>query len=342
MNLMLIGFKMEISIINPGLLTTVQDSGRHQHLAQAIPVSGAMDQLAHRLANKAVGNADDLATLEFTYANASFKALTTVLLAYSGDGALLTYNGEVMPAEKPLLFPEGAVLNLIHNPLGVRTYLAVAGGWHVPDVLGSKSTYLPVKFGGLEGRKLAAGDVLHNGEIISAVSAAIVQQLINKALIYPNWRISREILLPANRKTLRVVLANEFSWFDASSIIAFLTKTYQIGLRSDRMGYQLSGKPMVRKTKKELLSTAVTPGIIQVTGNGDLVILMADCQTTGGYPRIAHVAAVDLPLCAQLKPGDEVSFAEISGDEAEELYLQQEHDLLLITNAINIKYTNII
>ncbi|RQO76561.1 urea amidolyase [Pedobacter sp. KBW01] len=333
---------MEISIIKPGLLTTVQDMGRYKHLAQAIPVSGAMDQLAHRLANKAVGNDDDMATLEFTYANASFTTHTVVLLAYSGDGAFLMYGGEVMPAEKPLLFPKGAILTLIHNPLGMRTYLAMAGGWQVPEVLGSKSTYLPVKFGGFEGRKLAEGDVLRNGDAISAVSAAIIHELNSRALIYPNWRISREILLSANRKTIRVVLANEFNWFDASSIIAFLTKTYQISLKSNRMGCHLSGRPMVRKTKKELLSTAVTPGVIQVTGNGDLVILMADCQTTGGYPRIAHVADVDLPLCAQLKPGDEISFSEISRDEAEELYLQKEHDLLLISKAINIKYTSTI
>ncbi len=105
------------------------------------------------------------------------------------------------------------------------------------------------------------------------------------------------------------------------------------------MGYHLYGKPLVRKVKKELLSTAVSPGTIQVTGSGDLVILMADCQTTGGYPRIAHVAAVDLPLCAQLKPGDSMQFSEISGAEAEELYLKREHDLLLITKAINLKYT---
>ncbi|MNK18714.1 KipI antagonist [compost metagenome] len=329
-------------MIKPGLLTTVQDRGRYQYLAQAIPVSGAMDQLAHRLANKAVGNDDDRATLEFTYANASFKTHTAVLLAYSGDGAFLMYRGEIMPAEKPLLFPEGAILTFTHNPLGARTYLAVAGGWQVPEIMGSKSTYLPVKFGGLEGRKLVAGDVLCNGDAISAVSAAIIHELSSRGLIYPNWRISREILLPLNRKSIRVVLANEFNWFDASSIIAFLTKTYQISLKSDRMGCHLSGKPMVRKAKKELLSTAVTPGVIQVTGNGDLVILMADCQTTGGYPRIAHVADVDLPLCAQLKPGDEISFSEISRDEAEELYLQQEHDLLLISKAINIKYTSTI
>ncbi|WP_316825032.1 biotin-dependent carboxyltransferase family protein [Pedobacter miscanthi] len=329
---------MKISIIKPGLLSTVQDLGRYQYLSQAVPLSGAMDQLAHRLANKAVGNDDDVATVEFTYAGASFKTESDVLMAYSGDGAFLVYNDELMPAEKPLFFRAGSIIQLITNPIGVRTYLAIAGGWNVPDVMGSKSTFLTGGFGGLAGRVLQKEDILTNNNALSQISTGILDQLIKKGLIYPNWRISRESLLPAYRQTVRVVLANEISWFDATSIISFLTKSYTIDRRSNRMGYHLSGKPLVRKVKKELLSTAVTPGVIQVTGSGDLVILMADCQTTGGYPRIAHVAAVDLPVCAQLKPGDEIRFSEISGDEAEELYLQREHDLALITTAISLKY----
>ncbi|RBQ07602.1 biotin-dependent carboxyltransferase family protein [Pedobacter miscanthi] len=329
---------MKISIMKPGLLSTVQDLGRYGYLSQAVPVAGAMDQLSHRLANKAVGNDDDLATIEFTYAGASFKAETDVLLAYSGDGAFLVYNEELMPAEKPLFFCASSIIKLIANPIGVRTYLAVAGGWSVPNVMGSKSTYLTAGFGGLKGRALQKGDVLGNGNELNLVSAGIKDQLIKNELIFPNWRISRESLLPHNRQTLRVVLANEINWFDATSIISFLTKSYNVDRRSNRMGYHLVGKPLMRKVKRELLSTAVTPGIIQVTGSGDLVILMADCQTTGGYPRIAHIAAVDLPLCAQLKPGDEIRFSEISQDEAEELYLEREHDLALITTAISLKY----
>lgn len=331
---------MKISIIKPGLLSTVQDMGRYRYLSQAVPVSGAMDELAHRLANKAIGNNDHDATIEFTYADASFKAETTILISYSGDGAFLLYNNEVMPAEKPLLFLAGSVITLINNPVGMRTYLAIAGGWDVPEVMESKSTYLTAAFGGFKGRALQKGDILVSGDLLSEVSNRILNQLIERSLTYPNWRISRESLLPVKRQELRVVLANEISWFDAPSIISFLTNTYTIDLRSNRMGYHLSGKPLVRKVKKELLSTAVTPGVIQVTGSGDLVILLADCQTTGGYPRIAHVAAVDLPLCAQLKPGDVIQFSEISRDEAEELYLEREHDLLLISMAISLKYIN--
>jgi antagonist of KipI len=329
---------MKISIIKAGLLSTVQDVGRYRYLSQAVPVSGAMDELAHRLANKAVGNDDDMATIEFTYADASFKAETDILVAYSGDGAFLVYNDQLMPAEKPLFFPAGSIVKLVNNPIGVRTYLAVAGGWDVPDVMESKSTYLTAGFGGFEGRSLQKGDVLSSHTAIGKVSVEILNQLIKRRLTYPNWRISRESLLPEKRQNIRVVLANEISWFDATSIISFLTNTYTIDRRSNRMGYHLLGKPLVKKIKKELLSTAVTPGVIQVTGSGDLVVLMADCQTTGGYPRIAHIAAVDLPLCAQLKPGDVIRFSEISRDEAEELYLEREHDLSLITMAISLKY----
>jgi len=332
---------MKISIIKPGLLTTVQDMGRYRYLSQAVPISGAMDQLAHRLANKAVGNEDHMATIEFTYDNASFKAETDVLLAYSGDGAFLLYHDQLMPAEKPLFFPAGAIIKLISNPIGVRIYLSVAGGWEVPDIMESKSTYIIAGFGGFEGRALQKGDVLTSSDDINEVSKGILDQLQRRALTYPNWRISRESLLPQKRDTVRVVLANEINWFDATSIISFLTHTYTIDRRSNRMGYHLNGKALLRKVKKELLSTGVTPGIIQVTGSGELVILMADCQTTGGYPRIAHVAAVDLPLCAQLKPGSEIRFSEISRDEAEELYLEREHDLSLITTAISLKYMNI-
>jgi len=332
---------MKISIIKPGMLSTVQDLGRYRYLSQAVPVSGAMDQLAHRLANKAVGNDGGLATIEFSYAEASFKAETDVLVAYSGEGAFLVFNDELMPAEKPLFFRAGSIVKFIANPVGVWTYLAVAGGWNVPDVMESKSTYLTAGFGGLSGRALRKGDVLMNNQSVSQVSEQIFDQLIKKRIIYPNWRISRESLLPQDRQTVRVVLGNEINWFDANSIISFLTKNYSIDRKSNRMGYHLSGTPLVRKVNKELLSTAVAPGVIQVTGSGDLVVLMADCQTTGGYPRIAHIAAVDLPLCAQLKPGDVIRFSEISADEAEELYFEREHDLSLITTAISLKYIKI-
>jgi antagonist of KipI len=326
---------MQISILKPGLLSTIQDIGRWGYLSQAVPVSGAMDTLSARIANKAVGNTDDTAVIEFTYADAEFKADTDLLLAYCGDGSLLKKAGDqTLPPERPLFIPQGTVIKLINNPTGCRTYLAVAGGWNVPEVLGSRSTFLTARFGGYQGRALKAGDILTTQTEISDISTAMLKQLAGHSINYPDWSIPRQLLLPANRKVIRVVPANEFTWFDSRSIVDFLSKPFMLSQRANRMGYHLEGPVLNRVKQEELLSTAVTPGTIQVTGNGSLVLLTADCQTTGGYPRIAQVAEVDLPLCAQLKPGDGIYFTEISRREAEMLYIEREEQLHKLTTAI--------
>lgn len=329
---------MEISIIKPGVLSTIQDLGRMDYLAQAVPVSGAMDTLAARIANKAAGNNDGDATIEFTYATAAFKAETDILIAYAGDGATLTCGEQLLPMERPLFIPAGSVVKLAGNPAGARTYLAIAGGWDLPQVLGSKSTYLPAVFGGYKGRALKAGDHLNSAEHLTASSQAIINKLKGEKINYLPWCIPRELLLPKDRKLIRVVPAHEFTWFDSRSIIDFLSAPFTVGLNSNRMGYHLEGNKIDRLIKDELLSTAVCPGTIQVIGSGNLVLLMADCQTTGGYPRIAKVAAVDLPLCGQLKPGDQIHFTAISREEAEILYIEHENELAMLTITINSRF----
>jgi len=139
-------------------------------------------------------------------------------------------------------------------------------------------------------------------------------------------------------KTVRVIPAREFTWFNGLSITNFLTEPYTLSQKSNRMGYHLNGPAIQRLNQQELLSTAVTPGTIQVTGDGSLILLMADCQTTGGYPRLAQVALVDMLLCAQLKPGDTVYFKEISWNEAEMLYIEQENDMQKLAASIGYKY----
>lgn len=329
---------MRICIIKPGIFTTIQDLGRNNFLAQAVPVSGAMDSLAHRIANKAIGNEDNAATIEFTYADASFKAETDVLISYSGKGAYLNFNGQVLPDDRPLFLPKDSVINLTPNVNGVRTYLAIAGGWNVSELMQSKSTYVTAKLGGLNGRVLQKDDLLESINELSPVSKAILKQFSTDGYFHTKWSIATTDLIPVDLKTIRVVPANEFGWFDVDSILSFLSNPYAVGIKSNRMGYQLVGKSLKRKIKKELLSTAVTPGTIQVTGSGELVMLMVDCQTTGGYPRIARVADVDISLCAQLKPGDIINFTEISADEAERLYFEREKELSIVTDSINFKY----
>ncbi len=334
----MINIKMQISLIKPGFLSTIQDLGRHLYLSDAVPISGAMDTLSAKIANKAVGNEDNAAVIEFTYANAEFKAETAILVAYAGDGAIFKTGTKLLPAERPIFIPAGTIISLIKNPTGSRTYLAVSGGWDVPEILSSRSTYLTASFGGLQGRQLQSGDTLFNLNTLTATAKNILNKLKGEVINHPEWSIARQLFLPANQKFIRVVPAREFNWFDGRSIVDFLSSPYKLSLRSNRMGYHLEGAIINRLVKKELLSTAVVPGTIQVTGNGSMVLLMADCQTTGGYPRIAQVAAVDLPLCGQLNPNDEIYFKEISRPEAETLYLEREQQLKSLTTAIQYKF----
>jgi antagonist of KipI len=329
---------MQIQIIKPGLLSTIQDMGRQMHLAQAVPVSGAMDKLCARLANKVLGNNDGDAVIEFTYADAEFKTDTAILMAYAGDGATLMAGVEQLPADRPVFIPQGTNIKLINNKAGSRTYLAVAGGWDVPEVLGSKSTFITAGFGGLAGRPLKPGDVLIAMPELSVITKRILNSLHGDNISFAKWSLPRQLLLPLDRKSIRVVPAHEFNWFDSRSILDFLSEPYTVCSNSNRMGYHLEGAVLNRIKTSELLSTAVTQGTIQVTGNGSMVLLMADCQTTGGYARMAQVAAVDLPLCAQLKPGDAIYFKEIGPHEAEMLYLERELQLQRLTTAVNSKF----
>lgn len=327
-------------------MSTIQDLGRYQYLSQAVPVSGAMDTLSARIANMVVGNGDNAAVIEFTYADAEFIAETDLLIAYAGEGAVFQSGDQPLSPERPLFVPSGAIIKLINNPSGSRTYLAIAGGWDVPEILGSKSTCLVAEFGGFEGRVLKRGDVLINEQKLTNRAQKTVQNLkekiqknaIKDTVGYPRWSIPRRAHLPADGKTIRVVPGNEFGWFNGRSIANFLSEPYIIGRQSNRMGYHLQGAVMERLKKDELLSTAVTPGTIQVTGNGSMVLLMADCQTTGGYPRIAQVAAVDMTLCAQLKPGNAIYFKDITRREAEMLYIEREQQLHQLTIAVQNKF----
>jgi antagonist of KipI len=329
---------MRIRIIKPGILTTIQDLGRNHYLSQAVPVSGAMDTLSARIANIAIGNDDNDAVIEFTYADAEFMTETDVLIAYAGDGAILKVGELVIPAEKSVFIPAYTSIQLVNNPAGSRTYLAIAGGWDVPEVLGSRSTFITASIGGFNGRNLQAGDTLSSIEAVNPTTATIFSLLKSENITYPAWSVARRMFLPADSKRIRIVPAHEFSWFHGLAIVNFLSLPYTLSMNSNRMGYHLDGEPITRIIKNELLSTAVATGTIQVTGNGSMVLLMADCQTTGGYPRIAQVAAVDLPLCGQLKPGDTIYFEDISHQNAEMLYIEREQELQQLKGAIRQKY----
>lgn len=336
-NLPITQHSMQLRILKPGIQSTVQDIGRWEYLAQGVPISGSMDTVSARLANLAVGNTGDAAVIEFTYGDTELLVEAAALFAYSGDGATLHTDATALPCDRPLWLPAGTRIRLVTQPSGSRTYLAVAGGWQVAKVLGSRSTYLPASFGGFLGRTLRAGDTLQAGTVQTPITAALLDRLGGATPAFPDWSLARPLFFPGERQTVRVVPAHEFTWFNGKSVVDFLTSPYTVSRQSDRMGYRLEG-PRIRRIKpRELLSTAVVPGTIQVTGDGGLVLLMADCQTTGGYPRIAQVAAVDMPVCAQWKPGDRIRFQEISRSEAEKLYRSRERQWNRLTASLALR-----
>jgi len=328
---------MRIKILKAGLLATMQDLGRWDYLSVAIPTSGAVDSLSARLANLAVGNSENSAVIEFTYADAQFESLEDGVIAYSGEGAVLYAADQKLPSNCPVFIPQGKVIRLVNSDSGSRTYLAVAGGWKVDLILNSKSTYLPAGFGGLAGKALRNGDVLVSDET-SPLNDQIILSLTGKGISFSSWRIFKRILQPLNKNKIRIIPGPEFTWFDGRSIMSLLTHAFSVGMKSNRMGIQIEGPTLNRYQKQELLSTAVCPGTIQVTSGGSLILLLADCQTTGGYPRIAQVTAVDLPLCAQLKPGNRIEFEEISLENAELLYIEQEKSIQQIKTAISSRF----
>lgn len=322
---------MKIKIIKPGLLTTIQDRGRHLYLSDAVPVSGCMDSLSARISNIVIGNDEQCAVLEFTFGNSSFITASPSIIGYAGSGGELMYDGQALPANRPLFIPAGKLISVFYKGEGCRVYLAIKGGFDIEPVLGSRSTFITAGFGGLRGRKLEAGDELGS-------SGVVPNKYFNTSEIkYPDWSVNPESMLPKTNREIRVVKGHEASWFTKKSLAAFFSEWYTLSLRSNRMGYHLEGPPIQRAFKKELLSTAVTPGTIQVTGEGKLILLMPDCQTTGGYPRIGNVISVDLALCGQLKAGDKILFKEISFEQSLELFLKREKQLIELAENVKNK-----
>lgn len=329
---------MKLQIIKPGLLTTIQDLGRPNFRDHGVPVSGAMDGLSARVANLVLGNNENAAVIEFTYADAVIKAESDLLICRTGEGAFFKAGDIDIPSARPVFIPAGTNIKLSNHPSGSRTYLAVAGGWDVPLVMGSRSTYITAKFGGLNGRALVAGDELRSNPKLSPLTKTIHDELKGDAINYPTWSASQNLLPVINNKIIRVIPGREFSWFSAASVDNLFSEKFKLGNDSNRMGCRLKGPAITRENKTEMLSTAVMPGTIQVTHNNELILLMADCQTTGGYPRIAQVAAVDLPLCGQLKPGDEIIFQKIDRQEAGNLLFKQEQDIKKLISSLRNRY----
>lgn len=330
-----------ISIIKPGLLTSVQDLGRYGYQKYGVIASGVMDQLAHRAANLLVGNSDNEATLEITLLGPVIEFQEDALISVCGADLSPTIDGKPVRLWRAVLVKKGSRLQFGPCKSGCRAYLAIAGGIQVPTVMESKSTYLRAEIGGVEGRALKADDLVTKGElnenslnIIKRLSADETEESFREL----DWSVANDIIPDyETTSTVRVTRGRQYGLFTEESRERFFSEPFKITAQSDRMGYRLTGPRLELETAAEMISEAVNFGTIQVPPEGNPIILLADRQTTGGYPKIAQIATVDLPLVAQMKPNDTVYFKEISHKEAQLLYLKREEKLQQLKQGILLK-----
>lgn len=292
-----------ITVMKAGLFTTVQDAGRWGYQAYGMPVAGAMDRYAYRMANILAGNPADAAALEMTMAGDTLRFETAAYVALCGADLGATLDGARVEPWTAFAVPAGSVLACGWAAAGCRAYLAVSGGVDVPTVLGSRSTYTRASVGGLEGRQLRAGDSL----AVGPAAAATGMPLALPAEYRPDY---------GGEAVLRVLPGPQDDHFTAEGLATLYGGAYTVSDEADRMGYRLEGPQIKHSGKADIVSDALPQGAIQVPGHGMPIVMMADRQTTGGYTKIGTVIGPDLAKLAQAKPGDTVRFAACTDDEA--------------------------
>jgi antagonist of KipI len=322
---------MSVTVIKPGMLSSFQDRGREGYQHQGIPAAGAMDERAHRLANALAGNPGDPATLEMTLTGPTLRFDAPACFALAGADLGATLNGRDLPVHRPLVARAGDTLAFGARPAaGVRGYLAVHGGFALPRVMGSESTYLRSGFGGFQGRALAKGDQV-------PLRAPLAGDRDLDALQDALWQL--RVYLPAalgakRRDAIRFLPGMHWDEFSEASRQDFAGSEFRISPQSDRMGYRLLGPALSMSQPRQMLSEAACFGTVQVPSGGEAIILMADRQTTGGYPKIAQIATVDLPILAQCAPGQTLRFQPIGLEEAQRLDSERERAFTQLQEAL--------
>jgi antagonist of KipI len=268
-----------------------------------------------------VSNPAGAGLLEVTLGALQLRFADARKVAWCGGEFGVEIAGTKISAGRSAVVRPGEELKIGPSQAGCRMWLAISGGIEVPAILGSRSTDLRCGFGGYKGRALRDGDELSLGKAIAL--------LPDTTRVAP-WGAPPEWARTALRiPILRVVRGAEWERFERKARNAFLETAFKVSLQADRMGIRLAGAELARKNNREMLSEAVAPGTVQVANDGQPILLLGDCQTIGGYPKIAHVITVDLPRAAQLQPGDIVHFEEVAPAEATSLFSQRENDLQL-------------
>ena len=316
---------MRVIVRSAGFLTSVQDLGRSGFRRSGVSLSGALDVHGLRVANVLVGNEENAAGVEATFGTIRIGFEDERLVAWCGGAFSVRVGGEDLRAGHVGLVEKDEEVTMVAPNSGGRAWLAISGGIDVPLVLRSRSTDLRGNFGGYEGRPLRDGDVLSLFKERSRLCGT--DSLHRRFQTAAPWGAPATWAVHENRNPiLRVVKGPDWDRFTSEAQQSLLASAFKVTSDSDRMGVRLEGLELKRTESSDLLSEAVAPGTLQVPPNGQPILLLCDCQTIGGYPKIAHVITVDFPIAAQVCPGDTVRFQEVSLAEAQTLLREREKD----------------
>jgi biotin-dependent carboxylase-like uncharacterized protein len=301
------------AVRNPGPMTTVQDLGRFAFLDRGVPLSGALDPFACRVANLLAGNPEEAAVLEITVMGPTLEVLAAADIALTGAEMGMTINQAPVRGWRTVRVNRGDIIRIPRAALGCRAYLAVTGGIDVPLMMGSRSTFVRAKIGGVQGRGLIKGDTLHRGK----------GDLLDRPRELPDdWipQYGREI-------TLRAVAGPQDDSF-REGIGSFFGGPYEVTRQADRMGCRLRGAAVHRDagSPESIVTEPTMPGNIQIPADGQPIILLVE-QTSGGYAKIATVITADLPNVAQAMPGNTIRFEQATLEDAHRLYRKQQQQL---------------
>jgi antagonist of KipI len=318
---------MSLVVIKPGVFSTIQDQGRSGFSKWGINPGGAIDRYASRIANALVGNPLESAVIEMHFPAGQMQFGESVLMCITGADFEPTIDGSPLPLWRPVIVPVNSVLSFKRKKSGERCYLAVRGGFQTSKWMGSFSTNVKIRAGGYEGRTLSKGD------IVSYVKDPAIKTPLNEIVVLP-WAVN-PVNIYGQPNEFFLLRGNEWDLMTADGRELLLSTAFAIHPSSDRMAYHLKNTTITTDVHEQLLSTAVTFGTIQALPGGNLLILMADHQTTGGYPRIAHVVSAHLPKLSQRGPNDLITFKEISIDQAEKMVISLEQELKRVSHSCN-------
>ncbi len=328
---------MNIDILRSSFLTTVQDLGRMGFREFGVSPGGALDSHALRVANLLVGNKESAAGIEITFGGVQLRFADERVVAWCGGEFDVRIGSTSLPAGHAGFVGAGDVLVFNQPKTGCRSWLGISGGIDVPLVLGGRSTDLRANFGGFDGRALRDGDEVPLGGN-SERPKILIEKLREQKVA--NWKPPHDWSSPAKHEpVLRVICGSDSDRFNDVTIQRFTNDVFVVSADSNRMGARLEGPHLQRDHDVDLVSEGVAPGTIQVPPSGQPILLLGDCQTIGGYPKIAHVITVDLPVAAQLRAGDSVRFREISLAEAHRRLVERERYLEQFCRGIKLHFS---